>query len=284
MKLTVKDIQLIQQAQRGDKASMDALTHRVRPNLLAYIYRLTLDYDLTQDMLQETLLEMVKSLWRLRKIDRFWFWLCRTALGKVQHHYRSEERKRKIKMSVIENWRLSEHDQVDQNDGLTNLQRKELSDVVFKAIKKLKFKYRNVLTLRCYEQMQYTEIADMLGCTELQARVLFFRAKHSLKKQLFKSGFSRGLLLTALGLFGLLTTPAEAAATCTVTAASVKVGFVPALIGAATTKLGMFTAATITALTAYITAKYILILAGAVVVLAVLYFLFCLSLVEASRA
>ena len=48
--------------------------------------------------------------------------------------------------------------------------------------------------------------------------------------------------------------------------------------------IGLGTAAVVTALTAYITAKYILILAGAVVVFAVLYFLFCLSLLEASRA
>ena len=250
MKLTVKDIQLIQQAQRGDEASMDALTHRVRPNLLAYIYRLTLDYDLTQDMLQETLLEMVKSLWRLRKIDRFWFWLCRTALGKVQHHYRSEERKRKIKMSVIENWQLSEHDQIDQNDGLTNLQRKELSDVVFKAIKKLKFKYRNVLTLRCFEQMPYAEIAEILGCKEMRARVLFFRARHLLKRQLSQRGFGKELLLVAIGLFGLLTAPTKVApAASVVTASTLDVGFAASFIGAAGTKLGIALMTAITALT-----------------------------------
>jgi hypothetical protein len=82
-----------------------------------------------------------------------------------------------------------------------------------------------------------------MECSEVKARVLFFRAKQALKKQLSQQGLNRGLLLTSLGLFGKLTTPAKAASSTnvTVTAASAKVGVMTAFIATAGTKLGVAT-------------------------------------------
>jgi threonine/homoserine/homoserine lactone efflux protein len=79
---------------------------------------------------------------------------------------------------------------------------------------------------------------------------LFFRAKYLLKKQLSRRGFGRELLLTSLGLFGLMTAPTKAASAAgTVTAASLDVGFAATLIGAAGTRLGIALMTAITALT-----------------------------------
>ena len=83
--------------------------------------------------------------------------------------------------------------------------------------------------------------------TEFGVRKMFFRAKKSLKKELSKKGFNKTYLLSALGLFGKLTTPAEATgiAATAVTAASIKTGFVSAVIGTVTTKAGMLAASAI---------------------------------------
>ncbi|MFZ0034349.1 MAG: RNA polymerase sigma factor [Sedimentisphaerales bacterium] len=243
-------VQLIRQAQLGNQQSMSDLAQLAEGKLFPYIYRLTLNRDLAQDLLQETLLTMVESLKDLRCIDRFWPWLFRTALGEVQHHFRDRKQKYMLQISVFSKERLSEHTSQDYNDGLDCLIRMELSDVIFQAVAKLKLMYRNVLILRCFEQMSYAEIADLLGCKELRARVLFFRAKYLLKKQLSQRGFSRELLLTSLGLFGLMTSSTKAAAAAgTVTAASLDVGFTATLIGAAGTKMGVATMTAITALT-----------------------------------
>ena len=60
---------LVVQAQNGDQESMTRLAELAEGRILAYIYRLTLDYDLARDLFQETMLEMVRSLWRLRKTN-----------------------------------------------------------------------------------------------------------------------------------------------------------------------------------------------------------------------
>jgi RNA polymerase sigma factor (sigma-70 family) len=229
-------IQLIRQAKLGDRGAMDCLAETVRQRLYGYIYRLTLNHDVTQDLLQETLMRMVESIRELENPDRFWCWLFRTALGKVQHHYRDVARSQQVEFSALSRQRMSDYLAEDHEDGLSYAAREELYTTIVSAMAKLRLPYRNVLMLRCYEQMSYAEIADQMGCKELRARVLFFRAKRSLHRQLTRRGFAKGLLVTALGLFGVLTAPTESVpAAGGVTAVSLQVGPTAAFAGVATT-------------------------------------------------
>jgi RNA polymerase sigma factor (sigma-70 family) len=237
----------VRQAQLGDQGAASRLAEAARQRLYAYIYRLTLNHDLAQDLLQETLLKMVENIKNLEQPERFWCWLFRTALGTVQHYYRDLAREQAVEFSALSRQRLSDYLAEDHNDGLNHAIREEFSEAIVKAIGQLKLTYRNVLLLRCYEQMSYAEIADQMGCKELRARVLFFRAKRSLSRQLTRRGFSRGLLLTGLGIFGLLTTPADSASAAgTVSVASLHTGPLAAFAGIAGTPPGMAVAATIT--------------------------------------
>jgi len=233
--------ELIRQAQSGNKDSLDRLAELVGAHLYGYIYRLTLDYDLTQDLLQETILFMIQSIGQLEHADQFWHWLYRTALGKVQHYNRELNRKKAFERSESEQMLIHHQTTADFNDGLTELLRKELSDAVFKAMRRLKLKYRNVLVLRCFENLEYSEIAQVLNISELQSRVLFFRAKTSLRRQLTTDGLGSRYFLLALALFGLATTSTKAVAvsTTTITAASLEVGFPAALLASISSKIGL---------------------------------------------
>lgn len=76
-------IELVEQAQLGDEQSLNRLAELARERLRVYVYRLTLSDDLTQDVLQESMLEMFKFLDKLEKADRFWPWLRRIAANKI---------------------------------------------------------------------------------------------------------------------------------------------------------------------------------------------------------
>jgi RNA polymerase sigma-70 factor (ECF subfamily) len=245
---------------------MERLAELVRHRLYAYIYRLTLNDDLTQDLLQETLLKMVSNLKDLEHPERFWSWFFRTALGTVQHHYRQRARAQEVEFSSCSRKRLTEYLAADHDDGLDHLMREELSTAVVNAMAQLKLTHRNVLTLRCYEQMSYAQIAALMDCKELRARVLFYRAKHSLSRQLSRRGFKKSLLLTALGLFELLTAPADSAsAAATVSSASLHVGLVGTLVGVAGTPSGVAVGVTIAGVTLTLTLEhfvYVVLLGG----------------------
>ena len=259
----------VRHAQLGDPGSMDRLAEAARSRLYGYIYRLTLNHDLTQDLLQETLVKMVEHLKDLEQPERFWCWLFRTALGTVQHYYRDRAREQAVAFSAQSRQRLSAYLAADHADGLNYAMRKELSETIVEAMTRLRLTYRGVLTLRCFEQLSFGEIAEMLGCKELRARVLFFRAKRSLSRQLRRRGFAKGLLVTALGLFGLLTGPADSASAGTVTAASLHVGLVAAFVGVAGTPSGMALAVTVAGATLTLTLEHLVYFALFVCIAAV---------------
>jgi RNA polymerase sigma-70 factor (ECF subfamily) len=200
------NIQNIHQAQAGNKKSFSAVAEEVRQKVQTYIYRLTLDYHLTQDLTQETVLEMIKSLPKLKvsHIDGFWGWIFRTALGKVQHHFRLQGARRLAKKTTSDDFVLESQASAD-NNPMNALVSEEIRKTVLGALQAIKIKYRNILVLRCFEDLSYGQIAGIMGGSELRSRLLFFRAKHSLKNQLERHGFKRDHLLAALTIFAGLT-------------------------------------------------------------------------------
>ncbi|MBE0536565.1 MAG: RNA polymerase sigma factor [Phycisphaerae bacterium] len=225
--------ELVEKSQQGDDESLNRLAEAARLRLHTYVFRLTMREELTQDVVQESLLEMFKFLDKLESADRFWPWIRRIALNKVRHHYSREKQRRTMSLSE------SGMEEVDATvpDGLANLVTTELREIVTETMSHLKGRYREVLVMRCYEEMDYGEIGQELGCSEFSARVLFFRAKKSLAKQLSRRGLGKGALLTALVIFGKITASSEAAAAeVTVTAAAMHVGTAAVLVGTAGSK------------------------------------------------
>ena len=199
-------IGLVQKAQSGERDSVNKLAEAVVERLRAYICRLTLDRDQTEDIVQETILEMFRVLGKLRKADRFWPWLYGIAFNKVRHHQRAQATRRSSEISGIKA-------QADAGKaGLETLITDELKQIVRAAMNRLKMQHRAVLAMRCYDEMSYSEIAESIGCSEFGARMLFCRAKRAMQKELSRAGLGKGALLTALLVFGKMTVPSEAAA------------------------------------------------------------------------
>jgi len=233
-------IELLKKAQLGDKQSLNRLAELARQRLSVYVYRLTLADDLTQEIVQETLLEMCRILGKLKKPDRFWPWLYGIATNKIRRHQRTERTQRNLAKSSAKRSDRLGADATQREQGLQNLVSRELKQIVTTAMKSLRTRHRAVLVMRCYDQMSYSEIAESMGCSEFSTRMLFVRAKRALQRQLARNGFARGSLLAALVLFGKMTAPTEAAAAhVSVTAVTTSVGLVAGLVGLATTKTAL---------------------------------------------
>jgi len=223
-------IELISQAQLGNKDSLDRLVAIVWTPLKSYIYRRTLDDNLTEDIVQESIVELIKMIGRLQRKDRFWPWLCKIALNKIRIYNRSERRKKAALMSKA---RRDQRPKKYQEENIAELVNEELKQSVITAMRQLKMRHREVLALRCYENKSYSQIADEMDCTELGARLLFFRAKKSLAKELARNGLGKGSLLLALVIFGKMTAPTKAAAAgVSITSGTMYVGAAASVIGA----------------------------------------------------
>ncbi len=260
---------IITKAQQGDRTSMGQLAEVAEARLLTYIFRLTLSQDLTEELCQKTLVKMVQSLEKLEHIDRFWNWLLRHAMGEVQHYYRDQKRRHEVETEALNREYFKQYVARNHQDGLNESARIELSEIIYEAIAQLRFTYRNVLVLRCYEELSFAEIAQFMDCKELRVRVLFFRARHALRRHLSRNGFSKENLLTGLGFFGILTLSSKATSTaCSVKTASLNVGFTAALAGSLGTRLGIAVVTTASAFLACITIRDVIVL---IIMIAVIF-------------
>ncbi|MDH4238282.1 MAG: RNA polymerase sigma factor [Phycisphaerae bacterium] len=248
-------VQLVTQAQLGDKECMNRLAEAVEERLYTYVYRYTLSDEMTEDIVQESILKMLEVLNELKEADRFWPWLFKIALNKIFSHHRAEHKQRTASNPAAGLGDV----QRQRQTAIANVVGQELKEIVFAAMQKLKPEHRAVINMRCYDEMGYSEIAKTLGCSEFAAQMLFYRAKKSLKKQLARRGFGKGSLLMALVLFGKMTAPSEAAAAkVAVMATAVKVGVPASLVSIAvskTTVLSLTTASVLAVGTMAVTSK-----------------------------
>ncbi|OHB64892.1 MAG: hypothetical protein A2168_06580, partial [Planctomycetes bacterium RBG_13_50_24] len=245
--------ELVRKAQLGDKECLNRLAEVARVHLREYVLRLTLREDLTQDIVQESILEMFKVFEKLKCAETFWSWLDGIAFNKIRGYYGRQWRHKTISLSDIERQLAIG----DSQSALAEMINRELKQIVLVSMRELSPRYRAVLTMRCYRDMPYSEIAGLMGCTEFGAQSLFYRAKKALAKKLSRHGLGKGYLLAALVLFGKLTASTEAAAAnISITSATLKVGAAASLAAMVTSKtavVSVLTAAAITGGTALVT-------------------------------
>jgi RNA polymerase sigma-70 factor (ECF subfamily) len=236
------NLDLIRKAQNGDQPSWAALAELIGPKVYAYVYRMTLDIHIAEDLSQETMVDLIRNLQQLKFKDTsfLWAWVYKTALNQVRDYWNRQR--------IIHNgntqMRQNLHSRTGKGRAMpapNNMMQQELLAAVTRAINTLKIQYRNIITLRCFQELSYSEIARIIGNTELGARLLFCRAKRSLVRQLAREGYNKSRLLTALTLFAAATlSPIEKASAATVSAAAVHTGIgVTMLATIGTSKLGI---------------------------------------------
>jgi len=214
-------IRFVAKAQKGNRQALNDLTRAVRVPLSEYVQRLTLNEDLTQDLVQETLLAMVRQFKSLRDPEAFWPWLSYIALNKVRTHYRSDWRRQKNRRQSPPSHAFSQSVQDTVGEAIEN----EVRQIIVSALHQLSPEHRAAITLRCYEQLTFEEMAAQLGYSEFKTRSLFHRARKALGRNLTSSGLGKGSLIGALILFGKMSARSEAAVTqVAITQATLRTG------------------------------------------------------------
>lgn len=242
MRSSVDHINLdcLHKAQRGSQESRSLLAQQAKPKVYAFINRMTLDYDLSEDLTQETLLQLVRALPRLRLTSEngFWSWLYRTALGKVQHHFRQQGARRMQQRTMVNSEILETMSGKTHSGPAATLWHKEMVELILAAMDALNLEYRTVLTLRCLEDQSYAQIAAVLGGSQMRTKMLFYRARTALRSQLARRGLRRSSFLGALTVFAAMTSTStrSASAMPAVTAASAKAAVSGALLAAVLSK------------------------------------------------
>ena len=181
--LVMTDSQLIREIKDGNVELYSELMGRYQKRIMTYIFHMLKSsglHNLTEDLCSETFFKAFRSLHTFRELDAsFSTWLYTIARNTVL----SELRKQKALLVSIEEINIEpivSQESTPEEQLIIN----ERSQMVRNAIEQLPDKQRSALVLREYEQLDYQEIATILGQSISSVKSLLFRARSSVKSHL----------------------------------------------------------------------------------------------------
>lgn len=178
------DSHLIREIKDGNVQLYAELMSKYERKILSFIYHMLKSAQLemmAEDLCAETFYKAFRSLQTFREVEAsFSTWLYTIARNTVL----SEMRKQKgAVVSLEESGYVPQASSVDSLPEQTVLRNEKVS-MVRDAINNLPEKQRSALILREYDQLDYQEIANILGQTVSSVKSLLFRARASVKLQL----------------------------------------------------------------------------------------------------
>lgn len=137
-----------------------------------------------EDLSQDIFIRVYKSAARYRPSAKFTTWLLTICRRRVFTYCKWRKRRRLFFPIKDENSAEPEPADVKTATSRDHLMQQELEDAVDRALAVLPENQRLAVVLRQYEQLDYEQIAKVLGVTLPSVKSLLFRARETLKKQL----------------------------------------------------------------------------------------------------
>ena len=162
----------------GDRSAISQLIDRHSTRVRDYIRMMVRDRDVADDILQETLIKVVRVIDEGRYADtgKFLSWVLRIAHNRVLDYFRSQKSSRTVTESdagynVLGTLRFAER---TVEDRMVN---EQIEADVRSLIDKLPEEQREVVVMRYYAGMSFQEIADQ---TEVSINTALGRMRYAL--------------------------------------------------------------------------------------------------------
>jgi RNA polymerase sigma-70 factor (ECF subfamily) len=179
------DAELMLRVKDGDGASFGVLLEKHRSSVVHFLYRMVQNAAVAEELAQEVFLRVYRSRGTYEPTAKFTTWLFRIATHLALNALRDNK-----------NERLQ--DRID--DDSSDLPARQVSDSrpsveqrmvhqaklaeVRRAIAALPDKQRAAVLMHKYEEMEYSQIAKVLSCSESAVKSLLFRAYEALRARL----------------------------------------------------------------------------------------------------
>lgn len=150
---------------RGNNQAFDLLLSRNQSKLFSYILFVVHEQDLANDIFQETFVKVITKLQEGRYIDsgKFSAWIMRIAHNVIMDWYRDNRAK-----NIVETSDDNDLSNVTGNDITDfNIEDRYVNEQVLRDVKKmmnlLPPTQREIVFMRCYQEMSFKEIAETTG-------------------------------------------------------------------------------------------------------------------------
>src|SRR6266852_3915880 len=177
----VGDEKLVRGAQKGDMVAFEELVERHRDKIFARAYSMMRNEDEAIDLSQEA---WVKGWQRLRQFQgeaSFGTWMTRIVINLCLDQLRKHKRQRteSIEEMTEESGGVERHMPIVTINPTAGLERGELRQRIDRALGQLSHEHRTVLVLHEFEELEYKEIAKVMGCSigTVMSRLFYARRK-----------------------------------------------------------------------------------------------------------
>jgi RNA polymerase sigma-70 factor (ECF subfamily) len=178
------DAELMLRVKDGDGASFASLLEKYRSSVIHFLYRMVQDAAVSEELAQEVFLRVYRSRESYEPTARFTTWLFRIATHLALNWLRDSKSERVQR-------RLDDDEQSaarEVTDRLPTVEQRLLGearlDEVRRAVAALPDKQRAAVLMHKYDEMEYSQIAKVLSCSESAVKSLLFRAYETLRMRL----------------------------------------------------------------------------------------------------
>jgi RNA polymerase sigma-70 factor (ECF subfamily) len=179
------DAELMIRVQREDSQCFGELLDRNRTVVVQYLARMVQNRAIAEELAQDVFIRVYRSRQTYEPTAKFSTWLYRITTNVALNYFRDEKRTRNdISLDVQDGQRVRRE---APDRGLLvedRLVREAVAVQIRRAIKSLPVKQRAAVIMHKYEEMDYAQIAGVLGCSPSAVKALMFRAYETLRVRL----------------------------------------------------------------------------------------------------
>jgi RNA polymerase sigma-70 factor (ECF subfamily) len=179
------DTYLMLRVRSGETQAFALLLERHRVSVARFLFRIVQNQPVAEELGQETFLRVYRARLTYEPSAKFSTWLYRIATHLALNWLRGqkfEKNSRSLDSSAEEGVAFQLPDR--EPTAEQRLLRQSHFDEIRGAIHALPQKQRAAVVMHKYEDLEYSEIANALGCSNSAVKSLLFRAYESLRSQL----------------------------------------------------------------------------------------------------
>ncbi len=183
--VTDLDTQLMIRAQADDDSSFCELLERNRNIVVNYLSRMVTNRAIAEELAQDVFVRIYRSRQTYEPTAKFSTWLYRITTNVALNHFRDEKRSQNDVSLDVEDAAHARRTALDQAPLIEDrLVREVVREQIRRAVRSLPPKQRAAIIMHKYEEMDYVQIAKVLGCTPSAVKALMFRAYETLRMRL----------------------------------------------------------------------------------------------------
>jgi RNA polymerase sigma-70 factor, ECF subfamily len=179
------DAELMLRVKEGDGASFGLLLEKHRLPVVHFLYRMVQNQAVAEELAQEVFLRVYRSRSSYEPTARFTTWLFRIATHLALNSLRDGKNERLQERLDRDSAEMPARQVPDSKPSVeqTMVYQVRLEEVR-QAVAALPEKQRAAVLMHKYEEMEYSQIARVLRCSESAVKSLLFRAYETLRARL----------------------------------------------------------------------------------------------------